>query len=210
MKSYPSISKNPLVNKEVYLFDKLDGSNIRAEWSSKQGFHKFGSRNKIIDESTEMLGESINLIKEYEKEFTNIFNKEEYSQVTAYFEFFGEHSQFGQHIKEPHYVKLIDLNVYKKGFLNPSEFNKIFYHNFVPVVNKLYFGKLTPEIIKDIEFSKLKSNTGYNITYEGVVGKCDRKTISHPPIMFKIKTKKWLTDLKDYCKDDLDLYYKLV
>lgn len=50
MKSYPSISKNPLLNKEVYLFDKLDGSNIRAEWGSKQGFHKFGSLTKLIDE----------------------------------------------------------------------------------------------------------------------------------------------------------------
>lgn len=210
MKSYPSISKTPLLNKEVYLFDKLDGSNIRAEWSSKQSFHKFGSRTKLIDESTEMLGESISLIKEYEKRFTNIFKQEGYSEVTAYFEFFGEHSKFGQHINEPHYVKLIDLNVYKKGFLNPSEFRRIFHNNFVPVVNRLYFGELTTEVIKDVENSKLKSRAGYGITYEGVVGKCDRTKLSHPPIMFKIKTKKWLADLKDYCKDDSDLYYKLV
>lgn len=29
----------------IYAFDKLDGSNIRFEWSRKRGFYKFGTRN---------------------------------------------------------------------------------------------------------------------------------------------------------------------
>jgi hypothetical protein len=44
MKTYPSISRD-IVGQPIYAFDKLDGSNIRAEWSKKNGFHKFGSRD---------------------------------------------------------------------------------------------------------------------------------------------------------------------
>jgi len=63
MKSYPTISTK-IKPTQIYAFDKIDGSNIRVEWSDKQGFYKFGSRNRLIDENTYRLGESVNLIKE--------------------------------------------------------------------------------------------------------------------------------------------------
>lgn len=32
-------------------FDKLDGSNLRFEWNKKQGWYKFGTRNRMFDRS---------------------------------------------------------------------------------------------------------------------------------------------------------------
>lgn len=37
MKTYPTISRDVLNGMSVYAFAKLDGSNVRAEWSRKQG-----------------------------------------------------------------------------------------------------------------------------------------------------------------------------
>ncbi len=50
MKTYPSID-GKIVGKDVYAFDKLDGSNIRAEWTRKtKSFVKFGSRKRLLGE----------------------------------------------------------------------------------------------------------------------------------------------------------------
>ena len=43
MKQYPTIPKT-IQSIDIIAFDKLDGSNIRAEWNPKKGFYKFGSR----------------------------------------------------------------------------------------------------------------------------------------------------------------------
>ena len=76
MKQYPSIDATVRRGILVYAFDKLDGSNIRAEWDRKKGFTKFGSRNVLIDETESALGASIPLIKQkYEKDLTDIFKK---------------------------------------------------------------------------------------------------------------------------------------
>ena len=46
MKQYPSIpglkELEKLKGRKIYVFDKIDGSNIRAEWNPKKGFYKFG------------------------------------------------------------------------------------------------------------------------------------------------------------------------
>ena len=47
MKQYPSISHD-IRSVQAYAFDKLDGSNIRAEWHPKKGFWKFGSRTRLL------------------------------------------------------------------------------------------------------------------------------------------------------------------
>lgn len=65
MKHYPTIPKTVIHDVDVHVFDKLDGSNIRAEWNPKKGFYKFGSRKQLIDEDT-FLGKSIDLIKAHE------------------------------------------------------------------------------------------------------------------------------------------------
>lgn len=48
MKQYPSID-HVIRSGKFYLFDKHDGSNIRAERSKKQSFYKFGIRTRLLD-----------------------------------------------------------------------------------------------------------------------------------------------------------------
>lgn len=57
MKEYPSIpaAADLLARPDAYLgqpfvaFDKLDGSNIRAEWDRKKGWLRFGSRRRLLE-----------------------------------------------------------------------------------------------------------------------------------------------------------------
>ena len=99
MKSYPSISKDIILNENVYIFDKIDGSNIRAEWSKKKGFYKFGTKKCLIDENTPIFGKSIALIKQsYENQLSYVFKKERIvDNVVCFFEFVGSNSFAGWH-----------------------------------------------------------------------------------------------------------------
>ena len=99
MKTYGSIGKDYPLNKEVWLFDKPDGSNVRAYWEYKKGFTQFGSRYKIIDSNTLMLSKAIPLIIELEEKFNKLFLDNKIKSATCFFEFFGASSQFGQHIE---------------------------------------------------------------------------------------------------------------
>jgi peroxiredoxin family protein len=195
MKSYPSISKN-LVDSSVYLWDKLDGSNIRAEYSSKNGFYKFGSRHVLIDEKTPVFGESISLIKQVEPQLIEIFKSQKYSNVVAFFEFYGENSFAGNHKEEPYQIKLIDINVFKVGMLDTREFNKLFKDTGL-LPKLLHVGKVNQTMIDAVKESRLEG-----MTFEGVVAKSNEG-------MFKIKSNAWLQKLKEFCKDDDKLYRTL-
>lgn len=195
MKSYPSISKD-IIDSSVYLWDKLDGSNIRAEYSSKKGFYKFGSRHVLIDEKTPIFGEAICLIKQIESQLVDIFKTQQFSNVVAFFEFYGDNSFAGNHKDEPHQIKLIDINVFKVGMLDTREFFKLFKDTGL-LPKLLHIGKINQTIIDAIKESRLEG-----MTFEGVVAKSNEG-------MFKIKSNAWLQKLKEFCKDDDKLYRNL-
>ena len=76
MKRYPSIEKEIIKGEYTYLFDKLDGSNIRAEWTKKNQFYKFGSRTELIDKSHLLLGKAPQLIiDKYQADLTKKFKE---------------------------------------------------------------------------------------------------------------------------------------
>ena len=204
MKQYPSITKDVRKDTYIYAFDKLDGSNIRAEWNSKKGFYKFGSRTQLIDSSNKPLGLSINLINEkYSEDLSRIFRDQHYQDALCFFEFHGPSSFAGLHSEnEDQTVTLIDVNPYKQGIMEPAQFIKLFGGLDVPQV--LYQGNVTTEL-----FDSVKQSTLDGMTLEGVVckGSNDKKT--KMPIMFKIKSNKWLGMLKEHCKGDENLFAKL-
>jgi hypothetical protein len=67
MKQYPSIpnpSSGRLIEFDAYVFDKLDGSNLRFEWDRKQGWYKYGTQTQMLEASRPVLGEAIGLFLE--------------------------------------------------------------------------------------------------------------------------------------------------
>ena len=82
MKQYPHMHyfNKGIIGEYIYAFDKLDGSNIRAEWNPKRGFYKFGSRNSMIDEKSPHLGEAVVLFK---KKYANDFSPKTYSKSSG-------------------------------------------------------------------------------------------------------------------------------
>ena len=204
MKQYPSITKDVKHGVYIYAFDKLDGSNIRAEWNKKKGFFKFGSRTQLIDASSKPLGKAINLIKEkYEADLTKVFVDQHYQDAMCFFEFYGPSSFAGLHSEsEEQTVTLIDVNPFKQGIMEPEQFIKLFGHLDTPKV--LYQGEPNEAL-----FDKVKSSTLEGMSCEGVVCKGASDTKAKMPVMFKIKSNRWLEKLKDHCKGDDSLFAKL-
>lgn len=202
MKSYPTIGTK-FERTKVVTFDKLDGSNIRAEWSRKQGFYKFGSRTKLIDNKHPILGQSVDLIMEnYQEQMASIFSKKKWERAVAFFEFYGENSFAGSHEDEEHKVTLIDVDVYKRGMIDPEYFVELFEEVGIPKV--LYKGILTEELVTSV-----KSGTLDGMTFEGVVCKYLRKK-NNVVKMFKIKNRKWLDKLKEKCDGNNALFRRLM
>jgi hypothetical protein len=189
MKEYPSITNIPVKSEYVYVFDKLDGSNIRAEWSKKKGFYKFGTRHRLMDRSEPILGKAVDLILEdFSEPLSKIFREDKPEKAMAFFEFLGPNSFAGTHDPhDEHKVVLLDVS-YKKGLLEASDFLKKFQYLAIPAC--LHFGKINQEFI-----DKVKSGTLEGMTFEGVVAK--GKYVSPGlPLMFKIKNKTWIDKVR--------------
>lgn len=200
MKTYWSIPHKIDRDLPIYAFNKLDGSNIRAEWCRKTGFSKFGTKQRLLSEEEKPFGEAISIFRrDWEESLVKIFKEQRYEKVVVFFEFFGPNSFAGNHVEEEHELVLIDVAPYKKGILPPQEFLKLFGHLNVPKV--LYQGKA------GVEFEeKVKSGQVEGLTFEGVVCKGLRKKQLR---MFKIKNRAWLDRLRDYCKGDEKLFNEL-
>lgn len=198
MKKYPSIESNCILAGKVWAFDKLDGSNIRAEWSNKRReFYKFGSRLQLIDDNTPMLGKSIKLIKEkYEVALSSRFKERDYESVVCFFEFFGPNSFAGQHVEsDVHDVVLFDIAPYKKGVLHPDKFIELTKDLDTPRI--IHVGYMDDEFLNAVKNSSLQG-----ISFEGVVCKNELG-------MAKVKTFAWLDALKKKCGNDERLFKSL-
>lgn len=184
----------------IYAFDKLDGSNIRFEYSRKRGFYKFGSRNVLIDR-THDLGPAIDVfLNKYNEGLSKIFGKKEYrdiQSIVCYGEFLGKNSAFGAHDPNDEFdVVLFDVELHKKGFIPPKEFVSNFEELGIPTV--VYHGNLNKEFVKDI-----KDNV-YNLS-EGVICKGVVKGRKEQNNLYycKIKSNDWFARLRN---KDPELY----
>lgn len=182
MLQYPSIvgsSKAPL-GKPCIAFYKYDGSNLRWEWSPKQKWHKFGTRRQLFDKDTPLFQQAIPLFIENIGHMIEEKVKKEYGRVeriTAFTEFFGPSSFAGSHNEaEEKELRLFDVFIFKKGFIQPRKFVKMF-GEYKWAAEVVYEGNLNKQFIEDIKSSK------YNV-FEGVIAKGD-------DFMVKIKTQKY-------------------
>jgi hypothetical protein len=189
MEQYPKIPRFGEVDHSghvLYVFDKLDGSNVRAEWTRKGGFDKFGRRKALLDNANPFLPEARDLIlAQYGDDLERVFKKARWSKVTVFFEFFGPSSRAGYHEHELHKVVLLDVRPFKKGILPPREFLKLFGHLEHPAL--LHKGKLEPEVIQAV-----RDGTLAGMTFEGVVCKGQYIRKLGRPLMFKLKSQAWI------------------
>lgn len=202
MKEYPTISGKRRLGTYVYAFDKLDGSNIRAEWSSKKGFYKFGRRKGLLDHSQPLLLSAPDLIKnKYGKDLDRIFKEMGGDRYVAFFEFFGGMSEFGSHVKGDDFdVVLIDVAESKGGFIGPGNFLEKFGKVHIP--DLVYQGVLTEEVVDLIKAGRLDG-----ITEEGVV--CKVPYVKGKMDAFKIKTDVWYDKLRAHCGKSSTLFRML-
>lgn len=165
MKSYPEFPKNVNHSELIYAWDKLDGSQIRAEYSKKRGFYKFAKRSGLIGPDEPILGESISLIQQQADTIIPIFQKAKWENVVCFFEFYGPNSFAGLHEDEPHQITLFDVNVFKRGILPTDEFYSLFQETrIIPAL--LYIGKINSDLKHSVRNGSLEG-----MTFEGVVCK---------------------------------------
>jgi hypothetical protein len=189
MKQYISITSTPRYGTYAYGFDKLDGSNIRAEWEKKKGLWKFGSRRRLLGTDQDYIVDAENLIKEkYEEGLNRIFEKQRYQRAIAFFEFYGKNSFAGFHVKESHEVTLIDVNPFQSGITNPDELENLY--GPLGMAGLIFKGNFNHEVEEQI-----RSGTLPGITFEGVVFKMKSQHKQQNPFMFKVKTRQWLKKL---------------
>ena len=202
MKTYPKIEyhnhNKGLFGEHILAWDKLDGSNIRAEWSKKRGWYKFGTKNVMIDEKSDDFGQTIPLfLNKYGDSIPRIF-VDKYKKIenfVVFSEYVGENSFSGQHDKNDIMdIVLFDVNQYKRGFIPPIEFLDNFCHLHTPKL--IYDGEYTEEFIKDIR------NNRYNLK-EGVIAKGMflTKNKKEEVWMVKIKCNEWLHKVKSRLGD---------
>lgn len=208
MEQYHSIDRDIVGSKHIYAFDKIDGSNIRAEWGRKKGkwgeFWKFGTRTQLLDETNKDFGEAVGLVRnKYEEALTAIFRKQQWEKVTCFFEFWGPNSFAGMHQSEPHTVTLFDIKVFKKGFLLPRDYLKLVGN--LDIAKLLYQGNANEPFVQSVRDGSLSG-----MTFEGVVCKGNEYKTPGMPWMFKVKNSAWIAKLKDKCKGDEKLFEKLV
>ncbi len=193
--SIPHLNACKLLGQPVFSFYKYDGSNLRFEWQPKRGFFKFGSRTQLINEKSEVFGESIpkfqdTMSKEILYRLENYYSKKvfnNFDRIVVFCEFFGESSVAGNHdVNDEKQLKLFDVNLFKKGFIPPQDFIKIF-DGFEPAAELLYNGNLNSSYIKEVQLNESQK------LREGVICK---GVIKGNVEMVKIKTDSWLEMIK--------------
>jgi hypothetical protein len=187
VKSYPSIPRSTgqdFQEFDAYVFDKLDGSNLRWEWARKGGWYKHGTRTRLFDETDEVFGSAIALFqKTLAEPLEKIARDERWERMIVFTEFWGPRSLGGLH--EPDDEKrltLFDVNPHKKGILGPQSFLKLFGHLDTPK----FLGRMrwTRGFVEQVRRGEVEG-----ISDEGVVGKAGE---GHKLVMAKAKTQTWI------------------
>lgn len=186
MKSYPSIEKALTPpDLPLYTWDKIDGSNLRFEWSRKAGWMKFGTRDRLFDETDEVFGAAIALFRNTMGEpLTAYARKMRWDALVVFAEFAGERSFAGlHHPDDEKKLYLIDASPHRVGIMDPRDFLELVEKTHVQTTRYLGRIKWNRTFLDDVARKELPE-----ITCEGVVGKVmDGRRL----LMWKTKTDQW-------------------
>lgn len=198
MKNYPSIPFRGDLSLRYHVFDKLDGSNLRVEWSRKRGFHKFGSRTQLLTPDQAALWPALAAIQELDR-LPAALDALKTERVVCFFEWFGPHSFAGRHRDKPDQMRLalLDVAVYKKGLLAPDQVLALADRALTPMPGLLHAGRVDADFLAQVEVGTLPG-----MTFEGIVAKGPFMQSAGGPVMFKHKSRAWLARLRAECGPD--------
>jgi hypothetical protein len=187
VKSYPSIPRRPKGKqpaRRMHLFDKLDGSNLRFEWSQDRGWFRWGSRHQVIDETHPTLGAGLALFRVHHADgLERVARAQGWEALVAFAELWGPGSLGGQHVpEEPKRLTLFDVAPYRRGLLGPLPFLELFGAHDIPA----YLGEHPWD---DALVARVRDGSLPGMTFEGVVGKAGD---GHALVMAKAKTAAWV------------------
>jgi hypothetical protein len=213
MKSYPSIpGPAQAPHAPCYAFVKYDGSNLRFEWSKKRGWYKFGTRNLMFDETSELFGPAIPLfLQKYGDDLPKVFSDaKEFRGVTnfvVFCEWFGAKSFAGQHEHDdPKDIVLFDVNPIKKGIIGPKLFLDLFGH--LKVAELLNQGNFGPEFEMNVRDEKIDLLSKYEIRTEIPEGVICKAGTGHDLTLWKVKTSRYKEELKRRQPMDWELMWE--
>lgn len=188
MKDYPSIPRatgTSFVEFDAQVFDKLDGSCLRFEWSRKAGWNKAGTRTRLLDATDPVFGPALPLFAATLAEpLERIARAARWDQVVVFTEFWGPGSFAGLHVPgDLMHLTVFDAAPYKQGLLEPNDFRKLFEGQ---VETPAYLGRTrwTRGFVERVRAGDIAG-----ITFEGVVGKAPGR---QGLLMAKAKTQVWL------------------
>jgi hypothetical protein len=190
VKSYPSIpgsiGQDFRAIPGAYIFDKLDGSQVRAEWTKKAGWAKFGTKKRLLDTTDEHLGEAVTVFRAtMEEGLTRLARDNRWRHLVVFMELHGPGSFAGQHVEgEEKTLTLFDLCPDKRGVLGPRQFLRLTRKLKVPVVELLDQRNWTQGFVQEVREGNVPG-----VTFEGVVGKAGD---GHKLVMAKAKTQAWI------------------
>lgn len=190
MKQYPSIpSCSGQSFREIpnaYIFDKLDGSNLRFEWSRKRGFYKSGTRHRMFDGSDPVFGGALSDFNKISSGLHRVATDERWESAVFFVEWYGTGSFAGYHTPGDTTMqcRLIDVSVHRHGFLSPRDYLDLF--RGVPQAAFLGRQNWTRGLLADVWDDKVEG-----VTFEGVVAKAGSGD-DHDRVMAKGKTRQWI------------------
>lgn len=199
MKQYPHIegaAKAPL-GVPCIAFYKYDGSNLRWEWSPKQGWHKFGTRHELFNATNPLFGQAIpifmdTMADEIVKRCKSV--ERGVQRINVFTEFLGPSSFAGLHDeKEPKELRLFDVVLFKRGLMPANQFVRTF-GDLPYAAQVIYRGNLNRQFIEDVRMGLYPVN-------EGVIAKGD-------DFMVKIKTYTYLKKLNEKFGADYRNYWE--
>jgi hypothetical protein len=170
----------------LHTFAKMDGSNLRFEWSKKRGWYKAGTRTRLLDEHDPIFGQAPSLFKENLADFCEkVAVDNRWDRVVVFCEFWGAESLAGRHkTGDRMNLTVIDVALHKKGILPPKEFLKLF-----DEVGPYYLGYVNwnAEFLQQVRDGEID-----RMSFEGVIGKGTTGKKGKEIVMRKFKTKRWI------------------
>jgi hypothetical protein len=188
MIEYPSIIPCAKAPRETCIaFDKLDGSNIRFQWSPTKGFHLFGTRTKIMDLTTPIYGFAITYFMEHQSSILDKLFHEKYkkhNEIIVFGELYGPNSFAGIHdVTDTLKVTVFDILVgHKNRFFIPPQELMDFWADKIEIPAVVYTGELNDAFIQSVRESTtlnegvIVKGTTKNGAFRGNMWQCKIKT----------------------------------